>query len=65
VVLRRKIKVRHPKTLMNVSLVIYTAADESFVTCLDAKTGENVWTESVGGKYAASPVYADGRVYIF
>lgn len=45
--------------------LIYTAADESFVTCLDAKSGETVWTERVGGKYAASPIYADGRIYLF
>jgi outer membrane protein assembly factor BamB len=45
--------------------LIYTAADESFVTCLEARTGESVWTERVGGKYAASPIYADGRIYLF
>jgi len=45
--------------------LIYTAADESFITCLEAATGEIVWTERVGGKYAASPVYADGRLYFF
>jgi outer membrane protein assembly factor BamB len=45
--------------------LIYTAAEESFVTCLDATTGETVWTERVGGKYAASPIYADGRIYLF
>jgi outer membrane protein assembly factor BamB len=45
--------------------LIYTAADESFVTCLDAATGQVVWTERIGGKYAASPIYADGRLYFF
>lgn len=45
--------------------LIYTAADESFLTCLDAATGEEVWAERVGGKFAASPVYADGRLYFF
>jgi hypothetical protein len=45
--------------------LIYTAAAESFLTCLDAKTGEAVWTERIGGKYAASPIYADGRLYFF
>ena len=45
--------------------LIYTVAEESFVTCLDAKTGESIWTERVGGKYAASPIYADGRIYLF
>ena len=45
--------------------LIYTAAEESFVTCLEAATGKVVWTERIGGKYAASPVYADGRLYFF
>lgn len=43
--------------------LIYTAAEESFVTCLDAKNGQVVWTERIGGKYAASPICADGRLY--
>jgi outer membrane protein assembly factor BamB len=45
--------------------LIYTAADESFITCVEAATGQVVWTERVGGKYAASPIYADGRLYFF
>ncbi len=44
--------------------LIYTVAEESFVTCLEAATGKVVWTERIGGKYAASPVYADGRLYV-
>jgi outer membrane protein assembly factor BamB len=43
--------------------LIYTAADQSFVTCIDSATGEVVWTERIGGSYAASPIYADGRLY--
>jgi outer membrane protein assembly factor BamB len=45
--------------------LIYTAAEESFVTCAEAATGQVVWTERIGGKYAASPIYADGRLYFF
>jgi len=45
--------------------LIYTAADESFITCVEASTGETVWTERVGGKFAASPIYGDGRLYFF
>lgn len=45
--------------------LLYTAAEESFVTCADAATGQVVWTERIGGKYAASPIYADGRLYFF
>jgi len=45
--------------------LIYSAAEESFVKCVEAATGQVVWTERVGGKYAASPVYGDGRLYFF
>ncbi len=45
--------------------ILYTASDESFITALDAKTGEVIWTERVGGKFASSPIYADGRLYFF
>ena len=43
--------------------LIYTAAEENFVKCIEAKTGDVVWTERIGGKYAASPIYADGKLY--
>jgi len=45
--------------------LLYTAAEESFVTCVEAATGQVVWTERIGGKYAASPICADGRLYFF
>jgi outer membrane protein assembly factor BamB len=45
--------------------LIYTAAEENYVTCIEAATGQMVWTERVGGKFAASPIYADGRLYFF
>jgi outer membrane protein assembly factor BamB len=45
--------------------LIYTAAEESFLSCIEAATGQVVWAERIGGKYAASPLYADGRMYFF
>jgi outer membrane protein assembly factor BamB len=45
--------------------LIYDAAAESFLTCLNAATGDVVWTERIGGSYEASPIYADGRLYFF
>lgn len=45
--------------------LLYTAADESFISCVDASNGQVVWVDRVGGKYAASPIYADGRMYFF
>jgi outer membrane protein assembly factor BamB len=43
--------------------LIYLAAEDNYVTCVDAATGQVVWTERIGGRYAASPIYADGRLY--
>ena len=45
--------------------LIYSAAEQSFLTCLEAATGDVVWTERIGGGYQASPVCADGRLYFF
>jgi outer membrane protein assembly factor BamB len=45
--------------------LIYTPADESFITCIDAAKGEVVWTERLGSKFCASPIYGDGRLYFF
>jgi outer membrane protein assembly factor BamB len=32
--------------------------------CLKAKTGEIVWEQRIPGKYSASPVYADEKLYL-
>ncbi|MDI9373592.1 MAG: PQQ-binding-like beta-propeller repeat protein [Verrucomicrobiota bacterium] len=45
--------------------LLYTAAAENYLTCVNAATGESVWSERIPGKYAASPIYADGRIYLF
>lgn len=44
----------------------YMADDQGQVTCLDAKTGTVVWgPEDIGiGRVTASPVLADGKLYI-
>ena len=43
--------------------LMYIAAEESFLSCLDPTNGETIWTERVGGKFRASPIYADGMLY--
>ena len=45
--------------------LLYMNSDDGIVTCRSAKTGDLVWQERIGGKYAASPIYADGRIYCF
>lgn len=39
--------------------------EEGVATCVEAKTGKQVWQERLGGKYSASALAADGRVYFF
>jgi outer membrane protein assembly factor BamB len=43
--------------------LFYMVRDDGVVTCLEAATGNQVWSQPVGGHFAASPVYADGRLY--
>jgi outer membrane protein assembly factor BamB len=45
--------------------MIFMVSDGGIGTCLDADTGNQLWQERLGGEYAASPIYADGRVYFF
>ena len=42
---------------------LYVVTDGGIATCLDAKTGDVVWQQRLGGTYSASPVFADGRIY--
>ncbi len=44
--------------------LVYMANGRGIVTCIDPATGEKVWQERVGGVFAASPVGADGKVYL-
>jgi len=44
---------------------LYMISDAGIVTCLDARTGEEIWKERFGGNYSASPVFVDGRIYFF
>jgi outer membrane protein assembly factor BamB len=42
---------------------IYAVNDMGVASCWLAKTGENVWTERLGGNVSASPILVDGKVY--
>ena len=39
-------------------------SDRGIGRCLDAKTGEVKWTERIGGNFSASPVLANGLIYL-
>jgi outer membrane protein assembly factor BamB len=42
---------------------LYMVSDKGIATCLDARTGEELWRQRLEGGYSASPVYAGGRIY--
>ncbi len=42
---------------------VYFVADAGIISCLDVRTGKTHWTERVGGKFSASLLYADGKIY--
>ncbi|MEK6238147.1 MAG: PQQ-like beta-propeller repeat protein, partial [Planctomycetales bacterium] len=43
--------------------LLYMIGDKGIAACVDAATGENVWTDRLDGNYAASPILAEGRIY--
>lgn len=42
---------------------LYIVTDNGIATCVDAKTGQELWRARLGGNHSASPVYADGKIY--
>lgn len=43
---------------------IYMVADAGVMRCVDAKSGKQLWQHRLEGQYSASPVYADGKIYV-
>jgi len=44
--------------------LLYVATSYGVLACYDAKSGEKQWEQDYGGSFYASPIYADGKVYI-
>ncbi len=45
--------------------LLFGIEDGGVATCWDARSGEVVWNERIGGNHSASPLLADGRLYFF
>lgn len=45
--------------------LLFMASDQGVATCLDARTGEQVWQNRLGGQFTASPIQSGDRVYFF
>ena len=54
----------HTPSPLVVGNELYLVSDSGIASCVDAKTGKAVWEERVPGGYSASPIFADGKIYI-
>ena len=52
-------------SLLLVEDLLYLVNDKGVAQCIEAKTGQAVWKQPLGGEFAASPLFADGRLYFF
>lgn len=62
---RIKRGVSNKPSILLVDDLIYMISDAGIASCIEAKTGEMVWQQRIGGEYSASPVYADGKIWLF
>ncbi len=63
VVWRVKRSVPNKPSLLFAHDMLFMVDDGGIASCLDAKTGEEIWRERVGGNYSASPVLAEDHIY--
>jgi outer membrane protein assembly factor BamB len=42
---------------------LFMVDDSGIASCVDALTGEALWSQRIGGNFSASPILADGRIY--
>jgi len=45
--------------------LIYSVTPMNMMMCIDAKTGNEIWTRHVTSSYNASPIYINGNVWFF
>jgi len=55
---------RRPSPLL-IDDLLFIVDDAGVATCLEAKTGTEVWKERLGGNYSASPIHCGGKIYFF
>ena len=55
---------RRPSLLL-VDDLLFMVDDNGVASCVEAKTGNEVWKERLGGNFSASPIYCAGKIYFF
>lgn len=55
----------HTPSFLLIGEELYFVADNGIATCADARSGRIHWQERSGGRaFSASPLFADGRIYL-
>jgi len=50
-------------SMLYVRPFLFLVTETGVAKCLRAETGEEIWRERLGGRYSASPIWAEGRIY--
>lgn len=61
---RQKKSVPNKPSMILSGDLLFTIDDGGIMSCLDAKSGEEIWRQRVQGNYSASPIIANGRIYV-
>ena len=59
-----KTSVPHTPSLCTRDGLLFMVSDNGIASCLDAKTGEEVWKERIGGNFSASPLLSGDKLYL-
>ena len=51
-------------SLLLAERLLYAVKENGILQCMEPSNGEIVYTERLEGTYSASPVYADGKIYV-
>ena len=62
---REKKNIPNKPSLLAVGDLLFLVDDTGVASCLEAKTGAEVWRDRIPGGYSASPIYAGGNLYFF
>ena len=61
---KHKRGVSNKPSILLIDDLIYMIGDTGILSCLEAKSGSLVWMKRIGGEFSASPIYADGKIYL-
>jgi outer membrane protein assembly factor BamB len=50
-------------SMLYVRPFLFLITETGVAKCIRAKTGEEIWRERLEGRYSASPIWTDGRIY--